>query len=88
MTISTLVFKKIENEDKTKCGTFYSHSKAELILNKSNINDLFKSVYTYVISNIEKPLRKGLDWIIDSVIDHSISILKYNPLAGSIYQKN
>ena len=88
MTISTLVFKKIENEDKTKCSTFYSHSKAELILNKSDINDLFKSVYTYVISNIEKPLRKGLDWIIDSVIDHSISILKYNPLAESIYQKN
>ena len=31
-------------------------------------------------------LEKGSGWIIDSVIDHSISISKYNPLAGSSYK--
>ena len=30
-------------------------------------------------------LGKGSGWIIDSVIDHTISISKYNPLAGSSY---
>ena len=48
---------------------------------------MFKSVYTTVISNILKHLGKGLFWITDSVIDHTISISKYNPLAGSSYIK-
>ena len=39
------------------------------------------------ISNIQKSLGKGLGWIIDSVIDHTSSISKYNPLAGNSYIK-
>ena len=30
---------------------------------------------------------KGLGWIVDSVIDQTIIISKYNPLAGSCYIK-
>ena len=45
-----LVFKKIENKDKVKYDTFYSHSKAEIIINDSDIDDMFKSIYTTVIS--------------------------------------
>ena len=48
---------------------------------------MFKSIYTIVISNIKKSLEKGPGWIIDSVIDHNISICKYNPLAGSSFIK-
>ena len=48
---------------------------------------MFKSIYTTIIANIQKSLGKGLKWIIDSVIDHSISISKYNLLAGSSYIK-
>ena len=33
----------------------------------------------------QKSLAKGLGWIIDSVIYHTISISKYNALAGSSY---
>ena len=78
-----LVFKKIESEAKTKYETFYSHSKAEIIINESHINDLLISIYATVISNIQKCLGKGSGWIIDLVIDHNISISMYNPLAGS-----
>ena len=46
---------------------------------------MFKSIYTAVISNIQKSLGKGLGWIIDSVIDHNISISKCNPLTRSSY---
>ena len=87
MTTLGLAFKKIESEDKTKYDTFYSHSKAEIIINESDIDDVFQSVYTTLIPNIEKSLGKGSDWIIDSIIDHCISISKYNPLAGSSYIK-
>ena len=36
---------------------------------------------------MQKSLRKSSSWIIGSVIDHAISISKYNPLAGSSYIK-
>ena len=36
-----LLLKKIESKDKTKYDTFYSSSKAEIIINKSDIDDVF-----------------------------------------------
>ena len=85
MVTLVLVFKKIENEDKTKYDNFYSSSKAEIIINES---DVFQSVFTTVISNIKKSLGKSSGWFIDSVIDHTIIIQKHNPLAGSSYIKS
>ena len=48
---------------------------------------MFKSIYTTNISNIQKCMGKSSGWIIDSVMNHIISISKYNPLAGSSYIK-
>ena len=70
-------------ENKTKYDTFYSSSKAEIIINKSDTDDVFQSIYITITSNIQKSWEKGSDWIIDSVIDHTISISKYNLLARS-----
>ena len=64
MKTLVLVLKKIESEDKIKYDTFYLHSKAETIVNKSDIDDVFKSIYTTVISNIQKTLGKGSSWVI------------------------
>ena len=82
-----LVFKKMESESKTKYETFYLHSKAETIINESDIDNLFKPIYITVISNIQKSFQRGSGWINDSVVDHNISISKYNSLAGSSYIK-
>ena len=49
---------------------------------------MLQSIYTTNITNIQKSLGKGLSWIIDSINDHTISISKYNPLAGSNYVKS
>ena len=68
MTRLVLVFTKIGSEDKTKYGNFYSSSKSEIIINKTGIDDVFKSIYTTIIENIQKYLGKGSGWIIDSVI--------------------
>ena len=46
MTTLVLVLEKIENENKTKYDTFYSHSKVETIFNERKIYYIFKSVYT------------------------------------------
>ena len=50
--LQLLELKNIENENKTKYDTFYSHSKAEAIINGNDIDDIF------VISNIQKSLGK------------------------------
>ena len=44
VTTIVLVFKKIESEDKTKYDIFYSSSKAEIIINVSEIesDDVFQ----------------------------------------------
>ena len=45
-----LCLKKIESEDKIKYDNFYSSSKAEIIINESDIDDVFQSIYTsYII---------------------------------------
>ena len=59
LTTVFLVVKKIESKTKTKYDNFYSSSKAEIIINESGINDVFKSIYTTIITNIEKFLGKG-----------------------------
>ena len=54
-----LVFKNIESEDKTKYDNFYSSSKTEIIINESGSGNVFKSLYTTIITNIQKSLGKG-----------------------------
>ena len=54
-------------------------SKTEIIINESDTDDVFQSIYsiyTTVISYIQKSLGQGSSWIADSVIDHTISIFK------------
>ena len=56
VTTLVLEFKKIENDDKTKYNNFYSNSKRETIINKSDIDDIFESNFATIISNIQKSL--------------------------------
>ena len=53
VTTLALVFKKIESEEKAKFDNFYSNSKAEIIINESDIDDVFESIYSTIISNIK-----------------------------------
>ena len=53
-----LVFKKIESQDKTKYDIFHSNSKAEIIINDSEIDNLLESLYATMISDT-KIFRKG-----------------------------
>ena len=59
VTTLVLVFKKIESKDKTKYDSFYSSSKAEIVINDSEIDNVFQSIFTTIMENIQKYLRKG-----------------------------
>ena len=60
---------------------------AKTIINESDTDDVFQLINSTVISNIQKSLGKDSSWFIDSVVNHTINISKYNPLAGSSYIK-
>ena len=49
VTALALESKKIESKDKTKYDTLHSNSKAEVIINKSDINYVFELIYALVI---------------------------------------
>ena len=87
MATLVLVHKRIGSEDQTKYVNFYSSSKAEIIFNESDIDGVPLSIYATIITNIKKSLGKGSSWIIDSVIEYTVSISKYNALSGSSYIK-
>ena len=55
-------------------GKHSTDSLAKAIINESDINDAFESIYTTIISNIQKSLGEGSGWIMDSFIDHNINI--------------
>ena len=66
VTTLYLVFKRIEIKEKTKYDSFYSSSESEteIIINKSDIKNVFKSIYTTIIANMQKSLAKrfGMDY--------------------------
>ena len=63
----------------------YYNSKGYSVINESNTDDVFESIYTTIVFNKQRYLGVGLGWIIDSVVSHLMNISKYNPLTGSSY---
>ena len=86
MTRLVLELKKIKNDNKTLYNIFHSISEAETIINENDIDDVFESIYSTIISNTQKYIEKISGLMIDSVIHHD-NIFKYNSLPGSSYIK-
>ena len=88
MTTIVLVVKKIESEDKTKYDNFYSSSKAEIIINESDIAEVFQSIYTTTITTIQKSLEKVQALLIQSliipVVFQSIPSYKSKPILTDV----
>ena len=56
MRALVLEIKKIESDDEAKYNTFCSNSKAKTVINESDIDDVFESIYG--MSNLKKSLGK------------------------------
>ena len=52
VTTLVLVFKKLQIKDKTKYDNFYSSSKAEIIINESDIDNVFPPIFTTIIEKL------------------------------------
>ena len=71
LTTLVLVFKKIESKDKTKYENFYSSSEAEIIIDESDIDNVFLLQLWKTYKNFRKKFR----------------LSKCNSLAGNSYIK-
>ena len=67
-------------------NTFYSKSKAESIFHDTDIDSIFESIYSTIITK-QKHQAEDSSWTIDSVIVQNIHVSKYKPLCGSSYNK-
>ena len=74
----------MEKNDNTKYSIFYTNLKAEIIINESDIDDVFKSICSTIISNIQKSLRRGSGWVTDLVIDRNINGSSYSKLSKEL----
>ena len=59
VTTLVLVFKNVESKDKRKYWNFYSSSKAEIIINKNDIYNVFQPIFATIMENIRKWLGNG-----------------------------
>ena len=78
----------MKSENKTLYIIFNSNSKAETIVNESDVDNVFESIYSTIISNIQKSLGQGSGWIIDSFIFPNISIIPQLVAVIPNYQNN
>ena len=58
MTRLVLELKKMQSDDKTLYNIFYSISQAETIINESDIDDVFESIHSTIISNTQNIKEK------------------------------
>ena len=65
---------------------FNQAQKQKQLSIKMTLMMYFQSINT-IIKNVKKSSGKVSGWFIDAVINHTISISKYNPLAGSSHIK-
>ena len=71
-----LVFKKIESHDRTKYYTFIHTQLLDTIINESDIDNILKSIYTAITSNMLHIFGKVSGWYIDSFKEHNAGISK------------
>ena len=58
VTALVIVFKITKSDDATKYSTFHPNSKVETVIIESDIDDVFESIYSKIISNIQKYIGK------------------------------
>ena len=81
-----VTFKKYSrNEIVTK--TAYFNSKPKTIINKTEITEASQSSKEEILNIIAQWISEGSGWTIESVNNHYINIVKYEPTKGSSYIK-
>ena len=86
--IETLMvtFKKFENSE-TVYKTAYFNSKPQTIINNVEIPEALQLSKEQILDIIAQWISEGSGWTIESVDNHHLNIVQYQPMKGSSYIK-
>ena len=79
-----VTFKKTVN-DKTVYKTAYFNSKLQIIINNTEIPESLQLSKDQILNMIAKWISEGSGWTIQSVDNHYLNIVQYQPMKGSSY---
>ena len=79
-------FKKLE-KDKNKDETPYFFSKPLTIINNTQISEAFQLSKDQILNMVAKWISEGSGWTVESVDNHYLNIVQYQPMKGSSYIK-
>ena len=69
----------------TTFKTAYFNSKAKTLINKGEVNESLHISNQEILNGISVWLSEGSGWSVESVDNHHINIVRYEPLKGSSY---
>ena len=81
-----VTFKKLA-KDEIVYKTAYFNSKPQTIINKTEINKSLQSSKDNILNMIAQWISDGSGWTVESVDNHYLNIVQYQPLKGSSYIK-
>ena len=81
-----VTFKKLAN-DEIVYKTAYFNSKAQTIINNIEIPEALQSSKQQILNMIAQWVSEGSGWTIQSVDNHYLNIVQYQPMKGSSYIK-
>ena len=79
-----VTFKKLV-KDGTLDKTAYFNSKAQTIINNIEIPEVLQSTKQQILNMIAQWVSEGSGWTIQSVDNHYLNIVQYQPMKGSSY---
>ena len=81
-----VTFKKLE-KDKIEYKTPYFFSKPITIINNTEILEALQLSKEQILNMIAKWISEGSGWTVESVDNHYLNIVQYQPMKGSSYIK-
>ena len=86
--VETLQVKFIKHSnDKKVLKNVFFNSSADLIINETDIKLSLQASQQQILNKIAQWISEGSGWTIQSIENHYINIVNYNPLKGSSYIK-
>ena len=81
-----VTFKK-STKDKIEYKTAYFNSKPQTIINNIEINEALQLSKQQILNMIAQWISEGSGWTVESVDNHYLNIVQYQPMKGSSYIK-
>ena len=82
-TLQVKFFKQSNDKNTLKNG--YFNSTTDLIINETDIKLAIQASQQQILNKIAQWISEGSGWTIQSIENHYINIINYNPLKGSSY---